>query len=107
MSVTLYDRLLAGGSWRPLRYCPGRRVWAGPPGRAPADMVGRDHAVQVFRVPAAADPVHVVVFEGGGLISYQKPDGQFVHTLNTPDGLARKLAQLGIAIGQASTLPPV
>jgi hypothetical protein len=39
-----------------------------------------------------------MVFEGGGLVSYRKPDGAYLHTLNTPDGLARKLAQLGIEL---------
>jgi len=54
--------------------------------------------VQVFAVDAARDPVHVALLDGGGLISYRRADGHFVHTLNTPDGLARKLAQLGIEL---------
>jgi hypothetical protein len=40
--------------------------------------------------------VLVVVCEGGGLISYRKPDGSYVHTLNTKEGLNRKLDQLGL-----------
>ena len=31
-----------------------------------------------------------------GLISYARPNGTWVHTANTPEGFARKLADLGI-----------
>ena len=40
--------------------------------------------------------VVVLRFADGGLISYRKADGSYIHTLNTRDGLHRKLAQLGI-----------
>jgi hypothetical protein len=33
--------------------------------------------------------------DGGGLLSFEQQDG-FVHTLNTAEGLARKLANLQI-----------
>jgi hypothetical protein len=56
---------------------------------------------QEFRVAAARDVVVVVPLASGGLISYKRADGTFVHTLNTPDGFARKLAQLGITLGEA------
>jgi hypothetical protein len=36
--------------------------------------------------------------DGGGLISYARGDGSYLHTLNTPDGFARKLRQLGIPV---------
>ena len=49
-------------------------------------------------VAAARDPVHVAALDGGGLISYARPDGSWAHTLNTPEGFARKLAQLGIVL---------
>jgi hypothetical protein len=39
----------------------------------------------------------VALFEGGGLISYQRPDGTFLHTLNDEGGVRRKLEQLGLA----------
>jgi hypothetical protein len=34
----------------------------------------------------------------GGLISYRRPDGTFLHTLNTAEGFARKLSDLGIEL---------
>ena len=44
----------------------------------------------------ARDPVIVTPFDDGGLISYRKADGMFLHTLNTREGFERKLHQLGI-----------
>ena len=52
--------------------------------------------VREYRSPHAADAVSVAVIEGGGLISYRKADGRFIHTLNTPEGFRRKLEQLEI-----------
>ncbi len=46
----------------------------------------------------ARDAVVVTPLEGGGLISYKREDGTYRHTLNTPEGFARKLADLGIII---------
>ena len=42
----------------------------------------------------------VVVFElsGGGIISYKKPDGAYLHTLCDKDGFKRKLKQLEIEL---------
>ncbi len=98
MERPTYASLVAAGPWRALRYCPGRSVWQGPSGLTPPDLVGADVPVQVFRVTGAPDPVHVVALADGGLISYARPDGSFVHTLNTPEGFARKLEDLGIRL---------
>jgi len=49
-------------------------------------------------VEKARDTVLVAPLDRGGVISYQRADGSFVHTLNTPEGFARKLAQLGIIL---------
>ena len=89
----LFDRL----AWRPIPNCPGRYVLAaGPVATSPEDIVpgacdGSEH-VSV----AARDPVIVTPFEDGGLISYRKADGMFLHTLNTGEGFERKLRQLAI-----------
>jgi len=93
----MYASIAALGSWRPIAHCPGRSIWTGAADVPPGDLVGIASTVRIFRVASAPDPVHVVAFDdGGGLISYEKADGRFVHTLNTPDGFARKLSQLGI-----------
>lgn len=81
--------------WKPLRDCPGRSVLVDEFG-APATLVGDGVAVHRFHSAATRDPVDVALFAGGGLLSYARPDGSHLHTLNTRDGLRRKLAQLGI-----------
>ena len=89
----LFDRW----AWRPIPNCPGRyalragAVATPPEDLAPGTCRGTEH-VSV----AAKDPVIVTSFEDGGLISYRKADGMFLHTLNTREGLERKLRQLGI-----------
>jgi hypothetical protein len=88
--------LLAAGPWRPIPDCPGRQVWRGDRAVTPRDLLGPDVPVQIFDVHTAADPVHVALLDDGGVISYARRDGIFVHTLNTPEGLSRKLAELGI-----------
>lgn len=59
-------------------------------------IAGQEIQVTEHRSEAARDTVLVAVLAGGGLISYRRSDGSFVHTLNTPEGFARKLKQLGI-----------
>ena len=64
-------------------------------------------ARQVTEHVVAAARDRVVVTRLGedpawGLISYARPDGTWVHTANTPEGFARKLADLGITLASRS-----
>jgi len=56
-----------------------------------------DIPATIYRVQTARDPVLVVGFEDGGLISYLRDDGTLMHTLNTSEAFRRKLRQFGIA----------
>ncbi len=97
-----FDQLKARWRWAPIRDCPGRFVLAlpGRPGHGtiltPADVAGQGLVTGTFAPAAARDAVVVARLDAGGLISYRRRDGTYVHTLNTPEGFARKLAQLGI-----------
>ena len=94
MTVT---ELLQRWNWHPIRGCPGRLVLRGaPPNLSLSDLVGPAVPIQSYGVAAARDQVLVAILSDGGLISYRRDDGSYVHTLNTPEGLARKLGQLGI-----------
>ena len=89
----LFDRL----SWRPIPNCPGRYVLAaGPVATPPEEIAPAAHHRSEHTCIAAKDPVIVTPFDDGGLISYRKADGTFLHTLNTPEGFERKLRQLAI-----------
>lgn len=94
--MTTFESLFRSHHWREIRGCPGRFVCAELV--APADALADGAEIHAFDVPAARDRVLVAVFPGGGLLSYQRPDGSLLHTLNTEAGLRRKLAQLGIAL---------
>lgn len=77
----------------------------GPPTTiTPAALVGADVPVEEHRVPAAWDAVVVVHLNGGGLISYHRPDGVFVHTLGDAGGFERKLAQLARSVADKQQL---
>ena len=91
-----FKELLGRYPWREIRNCPGRYALAmeccsGPPEELVVGAVARE-----YRVDGARDPVAVVTFDGGGLISYRKAEGRYLHTLNDAEGLARKLGELGI-----------
>jgi hypothetical protein len=92
-----FNQLLESWAWKPIRHCPGRFILSGAKADlCPEEIVGETVDVGVYRVDAARDIVLVVRLDQGGLISYKKEDGSFIHTLNTPEGFQRKLRQLGI-----------
>jgi len=92
-----FAELKSNAAWRPIPHCPGRFVLsAGPSQVSPADLVAATAEVAEHVVSTAKDPVAVAPLDEGGLISYRKRDGTYIHTLNTREGFARKLRQLGI-----------
>jgi hypothetical protein len=92
-----FDELMKAGAWRPIRNCPGRFILRGASNNLrPQDILRDEVEAREFKVEAAKDTVLVVELEGGGLISYRRDDGSFLHTLNTPEGFRRKLSQLKI-----------
>ena len=97
MAPFTFSVLFDGWGWRPMVNCPGRYVLAAGPVATPPEQIvlgatgSSEHACDT-----AKDPVIVTPFEDGGLISYRKADGLFLHTLNTREGFERKLRQLGI-----------
>lgn len=91
-----FEDLLGKFGWRPIRNCPGRYALAMDVYSGPPEQLAPGCAAREFCVDAARDPVVVVKFEYGGLISYRKGDGRYLHTLNTAEGMARKLGELGI-----------
>jgi hypothetical protein len=95
-----FAEIFSARSWTPIRGCPGRYGLAdGAVLESPGALVP-DAAAREFRVTSARDVVIVIPFaDGGGLISYKRGDGTYVHTLNDDDGFRRKLTQLHIQLG--------
>ena len=99
-----FEELRTGWPWRPIRNCPGRLVL--PRVEPPVSfemLLGIACSPQAFSSPQAKDRVLVWPLQDGGLITYEQPDGRLIHTLNTPAGFRRKLAQLGITITKTKT----
>ncbi len=98
--VPTWRELFESYAWRPIGGCPGRFTLAGRVARElpPSEAFGLEQAASVHDSAGARDRVFVVALAEGGLISYRRADGSFVHTLNTPEGFARKLAQLEIRL---------
>jgi hypothetical protein len=91
-----FDQILKAWDWKPIRNCPGRLVLAGAPSLlTPGEIAGLEIQTTELGASSARDTVIVAEIEGGGLISYRRADGTWVQTLNTREGFARKLAQLG------------
>ncbi|HKY04516.1 MAG TPA: hypothetical protein VJQ56_06485 [Blastocatellia bacterium] len=92
-----FDEIFKGWNWEPIRNCPGRFALRGAKAELrPEEIIGHKIETIEFQVVGAKDAVIVARLEGGGLISYRREDGSFLHTLNTPEGFCRKLEQLGI-----------
>ena len=91
--------------WKEIRNCPGRyttrrRELAGwPPERLLAAALGAAAPqTSLWRHSSStSDAIHAVRFAGGGgLLTYARADGTFIHTFNTESGLLRKIAALRV-----------
>jgi hypothetical protein len=92
-----FGTLKANWSWKPIRNCPGRYVlYDASTKLSPEELIGSDVKLNEYHVPGAKDAVIASDLGNGGLISYRRADGTYVHTLNTAEGFERKLQSLGI-----------
>jgi hypothetical protein len=102
-----FEQLMRDRHWKPIRNCPGRYVLDGArKNLRPQDLLGDDAEIEEYLPEAARDAVLVCALDDGGLISYRRSDGSFLHTLNTPEGFQRKLSQLGINLSGSSRPRP-
>jgi len=97
--VKTFDELSRTWQLGPIRNCPGRFVLrTGPIELSPRELLESETEIAAFKVSSAKDTVLVARIKGGGLISYRRADGTYLHTLNTLAGFERKLRGLGIEI---------
>lgn len=95
-----FEELQRRQGWCPIRDCPGRSVLRGEPATLSlAELCGGGMGARAYRSPRARDEIWVLLLNRGGVLSYRRADGTWLHTLNTPEGLERKLAQLEIDLG--------
>lgn len=92
-----FDELMGRWNWKPIRNCPGRYVLSNASDNLrPEQLLGADVEVTPFQVARARDTVLVARLDKGGLITYKRAEGTYLHTLNTSEGMERKLRDLGI-----------
>jgi hypothetical protein len=83
--------------WREIRNCPGRYCAKDiPPNCTVSKLLEEPVTEQLQSSPRAKDFVIITPMEHGGIISFKRRDGSYLHTLNTPEGFARKRADLGL-----------
>jgi len=93
-----FDELIGRFCWTSIRNCPGRWSLRMSECDAPPEtLAGPGAPSRRCSIETIRNEVAVTWLEGGGLISYRKADGRWLHTLNDAGGLERKLRQLGIA----------
>jgi len=80
--------------WKPIAGCPGGYTLAeGVVPLSVDELTEGTAAVSEERFEGATDAVCYCYFDGGGMISYKKPDG-YLHTLCDAEAMARKLRSL-------------
>ncbi|HEX5735738.1 MAG TPA: hypothetical protein VF131_23120 [Blastocatellia bacterium] len=92
-----FDELMMKWICKPIRNCPGRYIiYSAPANLSPEYLLGPAAELRLFRVAATEDAVVVARLDKGGLISYSRTDGTYLHTLNTAEGFERKLSNLEV-----------
>ena len=93
-----FDQLWRDHSWQQIPNCPGRyRLTDRESKLGPGELIGNTTDLREYDLSICPDAVLVAELKDGGLISYRHSNETFVHTLNTPEGFARKLKQMGIS----------
>ncbi len=81
---------------RPIPNCPGRYIIRNSGHLTIQEICGAEVKTEEFHSQSVPDPVIFCRFGDGGIISYIKSDGTFVHTLNNKEGFERKCRELNI-----------
>ena len=104
-----HDVMLSLLPWHEIKNCPGRFVLRKKGGNysnlTPSEFIYEitNHRMKTYIVDGFVSKMNekilLIPFScQGGLLTYVKGDGSYVHTLNTPSGYKRKLEALGIPL---------
>jgi hypothetical protein len=83
--------------WKKIYGCPGRFILRNDNKFITVqELIEEKIFINSFRPDEKKDEILIVKLKNGGITSYKKPDGTFIHTLNTSQGFIRKLKMLQI-----------
>ena len=89
--------LLKRWKWQEMFRSPGRfALVERRPDLSVEELLGPGVPTEQVPTTGAGDTIVVARFEDGGLVSYHRADGSWVHTLNTRSNFQRKLWELGV-----------
>lgn len=91
-----FETLFIAYKWKPIYGCPGRYILKEKHHYTIKELTHGRTDITILSTNKAPDIVCVVILIDGGIISYKKDDGSFVHTLNNTSGFIRKLEKLEI-----------
>ncbi|UJR32425.1 hypothetical protein I4U23_019887 [Adineta vaga] len=96
-----FDKLFKLYSWKEIKNCPGRYLLNKEDNQRlhtvlPNEFLNNQTSIHIFTSEMCPDRIHIGKFINGGLLSYEKSDGTYVHTLNNSSGLTRKMNHLNI-----------
>ncbi len=92
-----FKKLKSLFEWSPIPNCPGRYILKTPDKHLSiSEVIGYEIKTSEYKVDTARDLILIAMIIDGGIISYKRTDGTYLHTLNTIDGFSRKLNDLGI-----------
>jgi hypothetical protein len=96
-----FVELLNAHSWKEIRHCPGRYILTKQDNQqlrtvTPHAFLDEQVPIESFTSEICRDRVLIGKLVDGALLSYEKSDGTFIHTLNNLSGLQRKMNHLNI-----------
>ena len=84
-------------TWKEINNCPGRFVLKTTNKTISIEeLLNEKPNINHAKSSKVPDEILIARFTDGGIITYKKNDGTFIHTLNTKEGFNRKLNDLGI-----------
>jgi len=94
--VHSFHDLFTSFTWKPIFGCSGRYILKEKKEYTLNELTGGNSQIRTYITDKAPDTVCVIYLKDGGIISYKKKDGTYIHTLNNKSGFKKKMGMLNI-----------
>lgn len=89
-------QLLQRGPWQRMNENELRWQWTGPRQMTARELLGNAAEIHVFPSVNRRDTISVCLLSDGGVISYARDNGDWIHTLNGLSDLRYKIYELNL-----------